>query len=59
MISKLESPVVDLEQPFLHCKLGRQKYAEILAQIVGSYEQGCVLAIIRKFGKKVYWRRCC
>lgn len=50
MIAKLDSPIVDLEQPFLHCKLGRQKYAEILTQIVGSYEQGCVLAINGEWG---------
>ena len=50
MISRLEPLEVDKINPFKHCKLGRQQYAEILTQIVGSYRQGCVLAIDGQWG---------
>lgn len=50
MISRLEPLEVDKINPFKHCKLGRQQYAEILTQIVGSYEQGCVLAVNGQWG---------
>ena len=50
MISRLEPLEVDKINPFKHCKLGRQQYAEILTQIVSSYEQGCVLAIDGQWG---------
>jgi hypothetical protein len=50
MISRLEPLEVDKINPFKHCKLGRLQYAEILTQIVGSYEQGCVLAIDGQWG---------
>lgn len=51
MISKLGDIDVDLdpEHPFAGCKLGRQKYAEILTQIVSQYDS-CVLAINSEWG---------
>ena len=51
MISKLGDVDVDLdpEHPFAGCKLGRQKYAEILTQIVSQYDS-CVLAINSEWG---------
>lgn len=50
MISRLERLEIDKTNPFKHCKLGRQQYAEILTQIVGCYEQGCVLAVNGQWG---------
>jgi len=37
-------------QPFLNCKLGRQKYAKVLTKIIDSYPNGFVLAINNKWG---------
>lgn len=34
----------------LNCKLGREKYADILKAIVLTYNEGCVLAINGKWG---------
>lgn len=41
---------IDQENPFSNCKLGRQKYAEILTDIVRSYPEGFVLAINNEWG---------
>lgn len=41
---------IDREHPFTNCKLGREKYANILTQIVGNYKNGFVLAINNKWG---------
>jgi len=40
----------DKENPFLHCKLGRQKYANILTTIVQNYADGFVLALNGEWG---------
>lgn len=37
-------------QPFLHCKLDRQKYANVLTSIVQSYADGFVMAINGEWG---------
>ncbi|TXI67696.1 MAG: hypothetical protein E6Q46_02670 [Flavobacterium sp.] len=37
-------------QPFSNCKLGRQKYANILTRIIDTYPNGFVLAINNKWG---------
>ncbi|SNR64227.1 KAP family P-loop domain-containing protein [Maribacter sedimenticola] len=37
-------------KPFLNCKLGRDKYAKILTSIVGTYNDGFVLAINNRWG---------
>ena len=50
MKSRLEPLEVNRENPFLHCKLDRQKYAEVLTQVVDTYTQGCVLAINGEWG---------
>lgn len=49
MISKLGDVAIDPEHPFAGCKLGREKYAEILTQIVSQYDS-CVLAINSEWG---------
>lgn len=41
---------VDKEKPFLNCKLGREKYANILTDIVKNYQDGFVLAINSEWG---------
>lgn len=41
-LGKLEIPA---DQPFLNCKLGREKYAEVLKAIITTYKKGFVLAI--------------
>lgn len=41
---------IDENNPFLNCKLGREKYAEVLTNIVSSYSDGFVLAINNKWG---------
>lgn len=38
------------EKPFENCKLGRQKYAEVLTNIINSYPNGFVLAINNNWG---------
>ena len=50
MRSKLEDLEINPKAPFAECKLGRQKYAEILTQIVSQYNKGCVLAINGEWG---------
>ena len=49
MISKLGEVAIDPEHPFAGCKLGREKYAKILTQIVSQYDS-CVLAINSEWG---------
>lgn len=46
-LGKLEIPA---DQPFLNCKLGREKYAEVLKAIITTYKKGFVLAIDGKWG---------
>lgn len=46
-LGKLEIPT---DQPFLNCKLGREKYAEVLKAIITTYKKGFVLAIDGKWG---------
>lgn len=50
MKSKLDEPEIIPKDPFHNCKLGRQRYAEILKQIVSTYDEGCVLAVNGKWG---------
>lgn len=38
------------DDPFVNCKLGRKKHAEILTKIVNTYSEGFVLAINNKWG---------
>jgi len=38
------------EKPFANCKLDRQKYAQVLTNIINSYSDGFVLAINNKWG---------
>jgi len=38
------------ENPFANCKLGRQKYSNILTNIINSYPYGFVLALNNKWG---------
>lgn len=42
--------VIDPEKPFSNCKLGREKYGNILTGIVGNYLDGFVLAINNRWG---------
>lgn len=42
--------VIDESNPFLHCKLNRGKYAEVLTELVGTYADGFVLAINNEWG---------
>lgn len=37
------------ENPFANCKLGREKYAQVLTNIINSYSYGFVLAINNKW----------
>jgi len=49
--NRLKEVEIDLENPFLHDALGREKYAEILTSVVNTYSySGCVLAIDGKWG---------
>lgn len=41
---------IDYLNPFLNCKLGRQKYSTVLTEILDSYPEGFVLAINNKWG---------
>ena len=50
MKCKLQKLDIPDENPFLNCKLGREKYADILKAIVLTYNEGCVLAINGKWG---------
>jgi hypothetical protein len=44
---KIKHTEVDIpkENPFQNCKLDRQKYGEILTDIIESYSDGFVIAI--------------
>ena len=62
MIYKLPEPIIDEKTPFTNCKLGRQKYADILTKIIGV-NQGCVFAIDGEWGsgKTTFvkmWKQC-
>jgi len=53
MIIKHEELVIPKDKdsdPFLNCKLGRSKYANILTSIVSTYSDGFVLAVNNKWG---------
>ena len=47
---KHEDIVINQENPFANCKLGREPYANILSSIVDSYAKGFVLAINGEWG---------
>jgi nucleoside-triphosphatase THEP1 len=42
--------VIPPENPFVNCKLGREKYARVLSNIVFTYADGFVLAITNEWG---------
>lgn len=42
--------IIDNKNPFLNCRLGREKYAHILTNIVSNYIDGFVLAINNEWG---------
>jgi hypothetical protein len=44
---KIEIPK---ENPFANCKLGREKYADVLTEIIKTYSSGFVLALDNKWG---------
>lgn len=50
MKSKLDELQIISGDPFRNCKLERQRYAEILKQIVSIYDEGCVLTVNGKWG---------
>ena len=50
MNCKLGKLEILTDQPFLNCKLGREKYAEVLKAIITTYKKGFVLAIDGKWG---------
>lgn len=50
MIIKHNEIQIDSNDPFLHCKLGRKKYAEVLTGIVSSYADGFVLTVNNPWG---------
>jgi hypothetical protein len=41
---------INPDNPFLNCKLGREKYAESLEGILRTFQNGCVLAIDNEWG---------
>ncbi|EKB02720.1 hypothetical protein HMPREF9716_03749, partial [Myroides odoratus CIP 103059] len=41
---------INEEKPFSNCKLEREKYAEVLTNIIDNYPEGFVLAINNKWG---------
>ena len=43
-VKHIETEIIE-NDPLLNCKLGRQKYAEVLTQIVEGFPEGFVLAI--------------
>lgn len=47
---KHDDIVIDNEQPFKNCRLGRKIYADTLTKIVDSYKDGFVLAINSEWG---------
>ena len=50
MKAKLNELVIVNDNPFANCKLGREKYAEVLTKIVSSYKEGAVIAIDGEWG---------
>lgn len=48
----IKSPTikVDSGNPFLHCKLGRQKYAHTIFKLIENHPSGFVLALNNKWG---------
>lgn len=42
--------IIEEQNPFANCKLGRKQYAEVLSQIINGYGDGFVLAINNKWG---------
>lgn len=47
---KHQEIIIDSKAPFANCKLGREKYASILIDIVSYYSNGFVLAINSEWG---------
>ena len=47
---KHEEIEIDKENPFANCKLDRQKYSNVLTNIINSYPYGFVLALNNKWG---------
>ena len=41
---------IDPDNPFYNCQLDRKKYANVLLDIVSTYNEGFVLAINNKWG---------
>ncbi len=52
-MSSLRSKEIEIQagKPFNNCKLGREKYAEILTQIIENYSDGFVLSVNNKWGE--------
>jgi len=48
--SKKNAIEIDKGNPFKNCKLGREKYAQVLTSIVQNYSDGFVLAINNEWG---------
>lgn len=47
---KHDDILIDENNPFANCKLGREKYAGVLTNIVATYAEGFVLAINNEWG---------
>lgn len=47
---KIDNIEVVENRPFANCKLGREKYAKILEQIVGQGMGGCVMSLVGSWG---------
>lgn len=41
---------IDIKNPFANCKLGREKYAQILTSVIENYQEGFVLGLNNKWG---------
>ena len=50
MKSRIQSIEIEKDNPFANCKLGREKYAQLLKAIVSQYNDGCVMALKGKWG---------
>lgn len=44
-------PEPSAENPFEHCKLGREEYADVLTSLITTYDDGFVLALNNKWGE--------
>lgn len=42
--------IIPTENPFQNCRLGREKYADVLTTIIGQYADGFVLSINNEWG---------